>query len=149
MQEILILFRDIPQPFKPEAVKELCEHALEQLSVSDYDISVVFTNDAVIRKYNKEFRMIDEATDVLSFPVSESPDEKNNILTGDIMISMDSLFKNCKNFNVWEGEELKRLLVHGLMHLAGHEHSSNDFEKEDMLRVQEQLVKKLSGEKLF
>ena len=58
---------------------------------------------------------------------------------GDIVISLDSLKKNCSDFEVSEDEELKRLLIHGILHLAGYDHSDNSPEQE-MLKLQERIL---------
>ena len=63
---------------------------------------------------------------------------------GDIFISLDTMRRNAEEFGVGEEEELSRLLLHGILHLRGLDHKTNDFEKEEMLKEQEEVLTKLS-----
>ena len=69
------------------------------------------------------------------------PEEEKEL--GDVFISLDSMRRNAESFGVDEDEELKRLLVHGILHLEGYDHSSNDFASEPMLIRQEKIMKEL------
>ena len=69
------------------------------------------------------------------------PDEEE---MGDIFISLDTMRRNALEFGVKEEEELSRLLLHGLLHLRGLDHKTNDFDKEEMLKEQESVLAKLS-----
>lgn len=80
-------------------------------------IDVVFVSDAVIRKLNKKFRKISRATDVLSFEIKEEG------ILGEIAISKDTAKRNAKRYGVGVEEELKRLAIHGALHLSGYDHS--------------------------
>ncbi len=81
-------------------------------------ISVVLVRDPEIRKLNKEFRKIDRATDVLSFEMREEG------LLGEIFISTDTALRNARRFKSSVEDELKRLAIHGALHLAGYDHLS-------------------------
>ena len=119
------------------------------------DFSVTFVTDSEIQELNKEYREIDAPTDILtlrlddtpSFPISfedEDVDFLNNEEMGDIFISLDTMRRNAEEFGVREEEELSRLLLHGILHLRGLDHKTNDFEKEEMLKEQEDVLAKLS-----
>jgi probable rRNA maturation factor len=69
-------------------------------------------------------------------------------MAGDIVISIKNLQENSKYFKVSEDEELRRLLVHGILHLAGEDHESNSPE-EAMLRRQEEILARLGGESIL
>jgi probable rRNA maturation factor len=99
---------------------------------------VLFCNNLYIKKLNAQYRNKDEATDVLSFPLGETgPD--GQYLAGDIVISLDALDENSRYFNVTQDEELRRLLIHGILHLSGADHDTNNG-KEPMLETQEALL---------
>ena len=73
---------------------------------------------------------------------------------GDIAISLDTLSKNAAAFETDEDSELKRLIVHGLLHLNGYDHGKEHIEEGkapqcDMLVIQEQVLAKLCGEKII
>jgi probable rRNA maturation factor len=66
-------------------------------------------------------------------------------LPGDIVISLESLAENSGYFHVSQDEELRRLLIHGILHLDGYDHDTNEG-TEPMLQLQERLLAELAGE---
>ena len=119
------------------------------------DFSVTFVTDNEIQELNREYREIDAPTDILTFRLDDAPsfpisfEEKdvdflNNEEMGDIFISLDTMRRNAEEFGVKNEEELSRLLLHGILHLRGLDHKTNDFEKEEMLKEQEEVLTKLS-----
>ena len=112
------------------------------------DFSLSYITDEEIQSLNREYRDIDSPTDILTFaltdgeqfPVMDEEDEE----MGDIFISIDSMERNAKEFNVTPEEELKRLLLHGLLHLRGLDHKTNDFSTEPMLIEQERILRELA-----
>ncbi|MDR1904223.1 MAG: rRNA maturation RNase YbeY [Treponema sp.] len=125
---------------------------LDILERDNWDLSVVFCNNEFIRRLNAGYRGKDEATDVLSFPLGTVLEKKDGIesryLPGDIVISLETLRENVEYFQVPEDEELRRLLIHGILHLDGMDHTTND-EKEPMLQLQERLLDCLAGERIL
>ena len=98
-------------------------------------VSVLLTTDAAIRKLNRQFRGKNKATDVLSFPaldpsqVSNSrPGAPESRLAGDLAISVDTAREQAEAFGHPLGIELKVLMLHGLLHLAGYDHEIDDGE---------------------
>jgi len=88
------------------------------------EIGVRLTGDAELRELNRRWRSIDRATDVISFAYEEDrPDAKRRPVTGDLVLSLDRARAQAKRFRVSEGAELARLVVHGTLHLAGHDHA--------------------------
>ena len=119
------------------------------------DFSVTFVTDNEIQEFNREYREIDAPTDILTFRLDDAPsfpisfeeedvDFLNNEEMGDIFISLDTMRRNAEEFGVKNEEELSRLLLHGILHLRGLDHKTNDFEKEEMLKEQEEVLTKLS-----
>ena len=119
------------------------------------DCSVTFVTDNEIQELNREYREIDAPTDILTFRLDDAPsfpisfeeedvDFLNNEEMGDIFISLDTMRRNAEEFGVKNEEELSRLLLHGILHLRGLDHKTNDFEKEEMLKEQEEVLTKLS-----
>ena len=119
------------------------------------DFSVTFVTDDEIQELNREYRERDAPTDILTFRLDDAPsfpisfDEEdmdflNNEEMGDIFISLDTMRRNAEEFGVGEEEELSRLLLHGILHLRGLDHKTNDFDKEEMLKEQEEVLTKLS-----
>jgi len=142
MNTIGLAWQDIPEPKWGTAVEPFLQAVLAQLAHSNWDVSVVFCNDAFIHELNKTYRHIDSATDVLSFEQGDEYQAEDGSLrfnAGDIVISLDSLRSNAETFNVTMNEELKRLLVHGILHLSGMDHSDNNPEQ-PMLQLQEKIL---------
>ena len=119
------------------------------------DFSVTCVTDNEIQELNREYREIDAPTDILTFRLDDAPsfpisfeeedvDFLNNEEMGDIFISLDTMRRNAEEFGVKNEEELSRLLLHGILHLRGLDHKTNDFEKEEMLKEQEEVLTKLS-----
>jgi probable rRNA maturation factor len=86
------------------------------------EVNVRIASDNEMRRLNRDFRGKDKPTDVLSFPASQNG---NRMPAGDIAISADIARANAKALGHSFEEELKILLLHGLLHLAGHDHESD------------------------
>ena len=111
------------------------------------DFSLNFIDDEEIRELNKEYRNIDSPTDILTFRLDDDdlfPEiEEEEKELGDIFISLDSMKRNAGEFGAAESDELRRLLLHGILHLRGLDHKTNDFNTEPMLIEQERILKEI------
>jgi probable rRNA maturation factor len=101
------------------------------------EVHVRITSDQEMRRLNREFRGKDKATDVLSFPVSATGKAK---LSGDIAISAEIARENAGALGHTFESEIKILLLHGLLHLAGHDHEAD---KGEMAALEQKLRAKL------
>jgi probable rRNA maturation factor len=98
-------------------------------------VSVLLTGDEEIRRLNREFRGKDKPTDVLSFPAGENGSRTR--LAGDLAISVETAAREAGRLGHALALELKVLLLHGILHLAGYDHETDAGEmarKEDLLR---------------
>ncbi len=124
------------------------------LMPQEREVSLLITNDEHIHQLNLQFRGKDSATDVLSFvwdegesfPLPEGEATKPQPL-GDIIISLETLQENVKYFKVSLEEELKRVVIHGFLHLMGQDHLTNDV-NEPMLKEQEKILEELQDLRL-
>lgn len=133
---------DCPAPEWLDKIQPFVMKVLEKLEYNGWEISVMFCKDPFIQELNKQYRELDMPTDVLSFEQGDvyvDEDDKEWFAAGDIVISVDTLVRNAQEFNVTMDEELKRLLIHGVLHLAGYDHSDNSPEQE-MLKFQETIL---------
>src|SRR3954467_10115698 len=96
------------------------------------DVSILLTNDRKMRELNRRFRRKDKTTDVLSFPSLDG---------GDIAISVPLAKQNAKSLGHGISDELKILILHGALHLKGHDHESDNG---SMARLEQRLRKKLA-----
>ena len=97
-----------------ERVEPFVRRVLETMNIERWELSVMFCSDAFIKQLNEQYRSIDSPTDVLSFEQNStyiSDDGVEWFSAGDIVISIDTLFKNVEQFSVTPDEELKRLLM--------------------------------------
>jgi probable rRNA maturation factor len=124
----------------PPSIEAFILAALEFLKKDKWELSLLFCDDAYIRDLNKRFRDKDEATDVLSFSLGEQDGER--YLPGDIVISLETLRENAAYFGISEDEEVRRLVIHGILHLDGMDHATNEAD-EPMLQLQERILKEV------
>ncbi len=95
-----------------------------------FEISVLLTNSKNMKDLNKKFRKINKDTDVLSFPAEQKDFFKKKIISnkrvylGDIALSYPYIVKIIKKQNVSFDYYFKKMLIHGVLHLIGHEHDS-------------------------
>lgn len=150
MNSVSIDCRDIAEPeWLPKAEAFACR-VLEKLGLDNWVLSLLFCGDDFIRALNRDYRNKDEPTDVLSFPMGELVEEEGlvSFIAGDIVISVPALGRNSREFGVDADEELKRLLVHGVLHLSGMDHVDND-PLQPMLVEQEAIVRTFQGESIL
>ncbi|MBR6084823.1 MAG: rRNA maturation RNase YbeY [Spirochaetales bacterium] len=129
-------------------VVDYLNQVLAELGLSDVEFSVSFIEEEHMRQLNMEFRSINDSTDILSFAAEDddgfgfvTAGTRKRVL-GDMLICPEVLKRNAMSFNVSEKEELKRLLIHGVLHLSGENHQTND-PSEPMLIKQEEILGKL------
>src|ERR1051326_4373691 len=98
--------------------------------------TIAFVSDKAIRQLNRQFRGVDKATDVLSFPADEK-DESNLV---DIAISVETAAVQAKENGLTFEDEVAQLILHGLLHLSGYDHETDNGE---MNRLELRLRRKL------
>ncbi len=101
------------------------------------DIELIITDNDDIQKLNKEYRSIDKATDVLSFPY----EKMKNAPLGTIVISVDKVNDVAKELGHSPKEEFTLLFIHGVLHLLGYDHESDSGE----MRLEEEKIIKRFG----
>lgn len=140
-----------------ELVAQVAEKALETEGCkATVEVNVLITDDEGIREYNRQYREIDKATDVLSFPNLDFdkkacfsiPEKKladyrnpesGNIILGDIILSKDRILSQAQEY----GHSLKRefafLVAHSMLHLCGYDHMTKE-EAAEMEQKQELIL---------
>jgi probable rRNA maturation factor len=103
------------------------EKIVEAVLGTDYDLSLVFVDDATIATLNKQYRDKDMPTDILSFPLSDT--------AGEIFISPEATKKEMLTFDRKYENFVAFLFIHGLWHLKGFDHSSTMESNEQKTRV--------------
>jgi len=122
--------------------KKLLEEISKSLSTDapSREIDLTLCDNQTIQHYNKEYRGNDKATDVLSFPI------ENDIIRGSeemplgsIVISADFVRQKAKEFSHTQNDELSLLFIHGMLHLLGFDHETDNGE---MRRKEEETIRK-------
>lgn len=103
-------------------------------------LSLTLVNDAAIRELNREHRGKDKATDVLSFSLVENGSASAERLLGDVVISIETARRQASAYDASLQDELYRLLIHGILHVLGHDHERAD-ERRVMVAGERRLAK--------
>jgi len=115
------------------------ERALKSLRKSESDATIAFVSDRQMKDLNKRFRNINRSTDVLSFPAQEAGAATSTNL-GDIAVSLERATTQAKENSLTLEIEIAQLILHGLLHLCGYDHETDQGE---MNRLELQLRRKL------
>jgi probable rRNA maturation factor len=120
-----------------EAWTTFATKALAAIGNGESSATIAFVSDKKIRDLNRQFRGIDKATDVLSFPAG-GPEELN---LGDIAISAETAATQAKENGLSFDDEIAQLILHGLLHLSGYDHETDNGE---MNHLEMRLRRKLA-----
>lgn len=117
----------------------------------DAEVSVTFVSDAGIRRFNREYRGIDRATDVLSFPLFEGEDVEDafdgeEYQLGDVVLSLERARAQSELYGHSFEREVAFLCVHSALHLMGYDHERGESDEQDMRRRQRDIMKILGLE---
>ena len=107
-------------------------------------ISVMFSTDKKVMQLNNQFRNINKPTNVLSFPsLTNSSSKFKEVFLGDIIFSVETILSEAKINNISIIDHLIHLFIHGLLHLLGYDHKTED-EARDMENLEINILEKLS-----
>lgn len=138
---IEIINRQRSQKFNARHLREFGERALRAIDASKPGAAIVLVSDAAIRKLNRQFRGKDQVTDVLSFPHEAEPFEnETQSQLGEVVIAVQRAAAQAKLNGLTFSNEVEQLILHGLLHLCGYDHETDDGEM-DLLELK--LRKKL------
>lgn len=125
---------------------------LEFLGYKDFDLGILLTTDKRIHEFNKQYRGKDKPTDVLSFPyydelkagerIEAASDEEKNI--GDIIIAPQYVTVDAPNWGHTFEQRMRILLVHGVCHLLGYDHETD--EEYAVMHAEEQRILQMLSE---
>jgi probable rRNA maturation factor len=144
-RSVEIAVEGVAAPASRVALKGFCARALLAAGMTGWEVSILLCGDERIAGLNRRYRGTTRPTDVLSFPAESAGGE--GIAAGDIAISLPALWRNAMAYGVSNDEELKRLLVHGLLHLAGMDHGRGKGRK--MLALQERVLAAVLPERII
>ena len=111
---------------------EAAERVLRLAGRAEARLTILFTGDAEIRRLNRRYRGIDRPTDVLAFPAD--PDPGPHPYLGDLAISTPAAIRQARRAGWRVEEEMRFLILHGVLHLLGYDHERDDGEMERLQR---------------
>ena len=150
MNKVIINAREVILPSWSALASRFAMKVLEEIKRDNWELSILICGDETITQLNLQYRNKNEPTDILSFNLGETMKngDESVYLPGDIVISLDTLRENAKYFQIPYDEELRRLIIHGILHLDGMDHKTNE-KSEPMLILQEEILEKLKNEHII
>lgn len=140
------------QPAAEQTVRDAVSCAAAALATADGEVSIVLTDDLTIRTLNRDWRGVDKATNVLSFPAAKTKANKtkaNNTKTcggatilGDIVIAYETLARECDDEDRVFLHHLAHLTVHGFLHLIGYDHQT-ETQAEEMEGLESKIMTRM------
>ncbi|MGB9743343.1 MAG: rRNA maturation RNase YbeY [Minisyncoccales bacterium] len=109
-------------------LKKIASAVLKREKEKNLELSIVLVGQSKIKKLNKQYRRRNRPTDVLSFSYNGS---------GEVVICLEQVKKNAKKFKSSFKTELKRVLIHGILHLLGYDHEKSINEAKRMRKKEE------------
>ena len=118
--EYILLNKQRKHSIDRREVRRFLSALVSELGVPDRGFAVVLITDGVMQRYNRQYRGFDKPTDVLSFPGDQR-------YLGDILISLETAYNQARNSKTLTFEtNVRRLILHGLLHLMGYDHETDD-----------------------
>jgi probable rRNA maturation factor len=134
---------NLSETIAPEIIKKAAAKTLENQAVpGPVNITIVLTDDSQLLALNRDYLGTDAPTDVLSFPAKESDPETGASYLGDILISVPRASQQAKAAGHSLDAEAQLLVIHGALHLLGHDHAKAK-EKKVMWQAQEEILEEL------
>lgn len=125
----------VPGLSRPQ-IRRWSRTILRHLELKQAELSLAFVTDQTSHELNRQYRHEDRPTDVLSFPLA---DERCPALLGDVVISVDTARRQARQRKRAFVDELRALLIHGILHLLGYDHEVSDNEAVRMRRKEREL----------
>jgi rRNA maturation RNase YbeY len=136
----LVLEVDLLENIATELLVQAVQTTLANAGVQAAELTVLLAGDPRLAALNAAYRNLNEPTDVLAFPSGEGPAlPENSAYLGDIAISLDRARQQAKAAGHSVMDELQLLVVHGTLHLLGHNHREPE-ERDDMWKSQRAIL---------
>jgi len=144
--EITVLNRQRGYRIATGELRDFVEQLAEAIPSGAESVAICLVSDPAMRRYNQQFRAIDRATDVLSFPAGEELGAEVGRNLGDILISVATAARQASEAGHSLERELKLLTLHGYLHLLGHDHETDDGEMMQLQRDWSERLLPLTAE---
>ena len=128
---------------QPSLFESAAQEAIQQAGESpEVSLTVLITDEAQVQELNRQYRGMDEPTDVLSFPADYVDPDTNVLYLGDVIISLPQAQVQATSGGHSLKEEMQLLVVHGVLHLLGYDHMEDE-EKDRMWSIQSEILRSL------
>ena len=132
---ILFFVKGIKYPIKDKRkIKAWIKEVIEQEKKTQGDINIILSDDSHLLEVNKEYLKRDYYTDIITFDYCVG-----NVISGDLFISIDRIKENARKYKVEDKTELYRVIIHGILHLAGYNDQKKK-ESEVMKRAEDKYL---------
>lgn len=153
MNDVTLIYQGIESVDFENKLLSFVDMVFSDLKINNWEISLTICDNNYIQNINKEYRNKDKPTDVITFVMSDEPfpvsmNDDEPYSAGDMIISLETIKENSEYFKVSYEEELKRVIIHGILHLKGMDHETND-PTEEMLIIQERMLKDMNKVGIF
>ena len=127
--------------YNSKAIINLSTQVLSLENFNIAQISIILSNRDFVSKLKKQYFNVSVYTDVIAFNLSEG----NDLLEGEVYISIEDVLDNSKIYNISFNNEFKRVLIHGILHLIGYEDNTEE-KKEEMRKLENKYILKTNDE---
>ncbi|MEE8290832.1 MAG: rRNA maturation RNase YbeY [Candidatus Tectomicrobia bacterium] len=122
-------------------VKKRLQQMLTYLGCGETELSVVFANDRMLRHLNRTYRQQDRPTNVLAFPQPPMPGVGTSpTLLGDVIVSLPTAAREARELEQSVENRVLYLLLHGILHLLGHDHERSSTERRRMETLEHAIL---------
>ena len=134
------IFNETNETIDIKDIETLLNNTVKFLSIEEAIFNVIIIDDEKIHEINREYRNVDRPTDVISFALEDDKTMTSEVrILGDIYVSIDTARRQAYEYYNTEKEELRFLIIHGLLHLLGYDHMNESDEKE-MMSLEEEVL---------
>lgn len=134
------IFNETNETIDIKDIETLLNNTVKFLSIEEAIFNVIIVDDEKIHEINREYRNVDRPTDVISFALEDDKTMTSEVrVLGDIYVSIDTARRQAYEYYNTEKEELRFLIIHGLLHLLGYDHMNESDEKE-MMSLEEEVL---------
>jgi len=141
-----VVRRCTPHGVSAARVRNDARCLLAALREVDAELTVTLCNDAEIHRLNRDYRGKDRPTDVLAFAMREGPRiPGDEAVLGDVVISLETAARQARDHRVSAAEEVRMLLIHGVLHLLGYDHERSPADARRMKAQERMLLQALQA----
>ena len=140
--EVLIDNRQEKFVISLKQIQKKAKSALNALDCPEAELSILIVDDPQIAVFNEKYLNRKGPTNVIAFPMQEGPyADITPQLLGDVLISVETAFREGKRVGISMEERFTQLLVHGILHLLGYDHETSDEDARKMKKKSDELLK--------